>query len=205
MKIDMHVHTKYGDDCLLEPTEMIRRAKEIGLDAVCVTEHHSYSASEPVCKIAELEDFLVLRGAEYHSSDGHLLLYGVRDDRFNWGKYMPIQEVIDYVNSIGGLVVAAHPYQKAYTKFMCDKIYRLRGIAAVETMNGRIPAEQNKAAEQAAKILGLSEIGGSDAHSAREIGRAYTVFEDGIKSIDDLLVILRRGKYRPELFTGNLR
>ena len=202
VKIDMHVHTKYGGDCLLDPIEMIQRAKEIGLDAICVMEHHSYVASKPIDEIAKKERFLVFRGAEYHSSDGHLLLYGVEDDSFNWGKYMPIQEVIDYVNSMGGLVIAAHPYERAYTKFMCDKIYGLRDMVAVETVNGRMSPEQNEAAKRAARILGLKATGGSDAHSTREIGRTYTVFEDNITNMNDLLAALRHWTYQPEIALG---
>lgn len=219
MKIDLHVHTRLSYDSRLEPIHLIERARKLRLDAVCVTEHWSYKASEPIEEVATAEGFLVLRGAEYHSAQGHLLLYGIYDDSYCKGnKYLSTQEVIDYVNDMGGVVVPSHPYidwaklesrtdgiknppSIEKDKVMGDNIYQLSGIIAIETLNAamtRLIPGANDKAEVARKKLGLPGIGGSDAHTAWEVGLAYTVFEAEIKNIHDLVEALRTGKYYPE-------
>ena len=197
MKIDMHVHSKLGKDCLAEPEEIVAHARKIGLDAICITEHHSYLASEPFERISEKEGFPVFRGAEYHSANGHLLIFGVQDDGFNRGYYLPAQDIIDYVVSRGGIVIPAHPYKTGYRFYMGDYLFKLKGIVAIETLNGRTSDAQNALAEKARAKLGLKGIGGSDAHRPENVGKVYTLFDEKITSMADLLKALRFGNYRP--------
>jgi len=203
MKIDMHVHSKLGGDCSAEPHEIVEAARAKGLDAICITEHHSFLASEPFERIAEKEGFLVFRGAEYHSRDGHLLIFGVKDDRFNKGYYLPAQEIIDYVLSEGGIVIPAHPFKKGYRFTMGNKIFQLKGLVAIETLNGKTPPKQNFEAELARRKLGLFATGGSDAHTHYDVGKVYTVFRHEIRTIEDLVEVLRQGNYYPIQTTFN--
>ncbi|MCI4321537.1 MAG: phosphoesterase, partial [Thermoplasmata archaeon] len=39
---------------------------------------------------------------------------------------------------------------------------------------------------------GLGETGGSDAHDPESVGRGYTVFPEGVESLDAILEELRR-------------
>lgn len=73
MWIDTHCHTRHSHDNWLEPLDLVRRAKQLGLDGVCITEHHSYEASAPVEAVARGEGFLLLRGVEISTDRGHLL------------------------------------------------------------------------------------------------------------------------------------
>ena len=61
MWIDTHCHTKFSYDNWLEPLELIRRARALGLDGVCITEHYSYEASAPVEALGREEGLLVPR------------------------------------------------------------------------------------------------------------------------------------------------
>ena len=72
MWIDCHCHTKHSYDNWLEPLDLVRRAKAIGLDGVVITEHHSYEASAPVEAVGRDEGLLVLRGVEISTDRGHL-------------------------------------------------------------------------------------------------------------------------------------
>ena len=51
-KIDLHAHTVLGGDSLIDPDEIVPQAIKVGLDAVCITEHHSYDCSEPLIEIS---------------------------------------------------------------------------------------------------------------------------------------------------------
>ena len=98
---------------LLEPLDLIRRARALGLDGVVITEHYSYEASAPVEQVGRDEGFLVLRGVEIATDRGHLLAYGVEDDGWNiWGRdsYLPLEEVIERINDLGGICAPAHPH-----------------------------------------------------------------------------------------------
>ncbi|MDP2671148.1 MAG: PHP domain-containing protein [bacterium] len=52
MAIDLHTHTIYSDGGL-EPEELVRKAKEIGLSALAIADHDSVSALEEGLKIAQ--------------------------------------------------------------------------------------------------------------------------------------------------------
>ena len=53
-KIDLHIHTSLGGDSLITPHDVAERAREVGLDAVCITE------------------LIVVQGQHFdHVSDGH--------------------------------------------------------------------------------------------------------------------------------------
>ncbi|MBI4651941.1 PHP domain-containing protein [Candidatus Desantisbacteria bacterium] len=199
MKIDMHVHSIYSGDSTLEPREMIKKAKEIGLDAICITDHHSFIASQFVEDVARKENFKIFRGAEYHSEWGHVLIYGVYDDNFNSGRYLPIQEIIDKIQKEGGVVVPSHPYHRGYSRYLGDNIFKLKNLYAMETYNARRTDEENNLAQKASVMLKLPGIGSSDAHSVEELGRAYTVFQDHISNIKELVTALKRGRFKPEV------
>ena len=80
MRLDLHVHSTYSHDSRARPEEIIRKAAKVGLDGVVITEHHSHEASEPWDDV-DAGDLLVLRGAEYKTREGHLLIYGITSDR----------------------------------------------------------------------------------------------------------------------------
>ncbi|MBI5418418.1 PHP domain-containing protein [Candidatus Poribacteria bacterium] len=197
MKIDMHVHSIYSGDSTLEPRDMIKKAKEIGLDAICLTEHHSFLASQMVEYIARQENFKIFRGAEYHTSHGHVLIYGVHDDSFNAGKYLPIQDVINNIQKNGGVVVPSHPYHRGYSRYLGDHILKLSKLYAMEVFNARVMEEENEMAQKASKMLKIPGIGSSDAHSIEELGKGYTVFDDYIGSMRDLVEAIKKGRFKP--------
>ena len=40
MKFDLHMHTRrYSPDSVIDPFDLVRRAQEIGLDGIVITEH----------------------------------------------------------------------------------------------------------------------------------------------------------------------
>lgn len=208
MWIDTHCHTKYSYDNWLEPVNLIRRAKFLGIDAVCITEHYSYEASEPVEQIGRDEGLLVLRGVEISTDRGHLLAYGVEDDGWNaWGRdnYLPLQAVIERINALGGICVPAHPYREVGLASLLDGIFDLQGIAGVESHNGNNCEGDNQLALQAAMQRGLPTLGGSDCHKTEAVGRCATEFSEPIACMADFIAAVRRGGCRGAYFAGYSR
>ncbi len=199
MWIDTHCHTKFSYDNWLEPLDLIRRALSLGLSGVCITEHHSYEASEPVARIGREEGLLVLRGVEISTDKGHLLAYGVADDGWNvWGRdtYLPMQEVIERIALLGGVCAPAHPYREIGVASLLDDLFDLRGISAVETHNGNNSDGDNDLACTAAVNLGLPTLGGSDCHKSSAVGRCATQFSSPVSDMPSFIAAVRSGACR---------
>lgn len=203
MWIDCHCHTIHSHDNWLEPVDLVRRARRLGLDAVCITEHYSYEASAPVEAVGRDEGLLVLRGVEISTNRGHLLAYGVEDDGWNiWGKdnYLPLLEVIARINDLGGICVPAHPFREIGLSSLLDGLLDLQGIAAVETHNGCNLDSDNDLAQRAAAYLCLPTLGGSDCHNIHAVGRCATEFLRPVSDMADFVAAVRAGQCRGAYF-----
>lgn len=197
-KIDMHIHTTLGRDSDIKPEEVIPFARSAGLDAVCITEHHDYFLSEVFERLSAEQCFPVFRGMEYSAAEGHLLVFGARLGRSDFLQGLPMQRVIDWVNSRGGVAIPAHPYQRGIVgNPLGDRLFNLTGIAAVEVINGSNSEEETGLAKTAAERMGLNGIGGSDAHGLHRIGSAYTCFPEPVTTEVELVEALKRGSYYP--------
>ncbi len=197
-KIDMHVHTALGGDSILKPQELVSRARQVGLDALCVTEHHSSFLSDPLKKISLETGFPIFQGLEYRAMEGHLLIFGLKISQSDLLRGLPMQWTIDWVHKRGGVAVPAHPYQKdTLNGFLGDKVLGIEHLLALEALNASLSAEENQLALGAANRLGIKGIGGSDAHGPSVLGRAYTLFAETIHSEKELVQALRNGRYIP--------
>ncbi|NMG55180.1 CehA/McbA family metallohydrolase [Aromatoleum aromaticum] len=205
MWIDAHCHTKYSYDNWLEPVDLIRRAKELGLDGVCITEHYSYEASAPVEKVGRDEGLLVLRGVEIATDRGHMLAYGVEDDGWNiWGRnnYLPLQAVIEHINSIGGICVPAHPFREVGVSSLLHGLLDITGIAAVETHNGGNLDSDNDLAISAARHMALPALGGSDCHKTVALGRCATKFSQPVTDMASFIAAVCAGACQGSYYPG---
>jgi len=199
MKIDLHCHTKYSLDNVFEPEDLIREAFEKGLDGICITDHFSVDASKPVDKIKKPDGFLVFRGVEICTTQGHMLAFGLTDDTWNiWGRYLHLDTrgVVASVRSKGGICVPAHPFRPVES--MADLAFDRSLFDAVEAMNGANLPEWNKKAAEKAGSINMPRIGGSDCHAPGKVGRAYTVFDHPVTTLADLVEEIRQGRCRPE-------
>lgn len=79
MRADLHIHTFYSDGTL-SPKEVVRIAKEKGLEVVAVTDHNKIGAWEPLCEAAKEVGIIPIKGCEinckYQDKVLHLLAYG---------------------------------------------------------------------------------------------------------------------------------
>ena len=197
MLIDLHCHTKYSYDCYLEPLDLIKRAKEVNLDGICITEHYSFTLSRHIANVDQGGGFLILRGLEISTNMGHLLVYGVKDDSWNtWSKdnYLDIFGVIRNVHLQGGICVPAHPFREWNS--LGDAIFNVDGFDAFETHNGSNSLDENQKTIRAAYSLKLPSIGGSDCHRIEQVGSAVTEFLNPIKTMDDMIREIRKGNCR---------
>ncbi|MGB0128520.1 MAG: PHP domain-containing protein [Rhodocyclaceae bacterium] len=205
MWLDCHCHTRHSHDNWLEPLDLVRRAKQLGLDGVVITEHHSYEASAPVEEIGRGEGLLVLRGLEISTNGGHMLAFGVVDDGWNvWGRnnYLPLVEVIERIADLGGITVPAHPFREIGLTSLLEGLLDLTGIAGVETHNGSNLLSDNDLALQAARQMGLATLGGSDCHKVEAVGRCATEFLRPVDNMESFIAAIRDGACGGAYFAG---
>ncbi|MFN7951550.1 MAG: PHP domain-containing protein [bacterium] len=204
-RIDLHVLSRLSNTpskqiSSADPRDMILAAKEAGLDALVFTEYQKFEGCESVVEIGRELDFPVLRGALYSCQEGRVLLYGVvDDDALDSSVHFKAMQLLDYMDLKGALVIPAHPFCSTPGLGVGDKLATFRGISGVEVLSGRpdVTPEQNTRAAQVAATLKAPGIGGSGAVDPSQVGSAYTIFPEPIRSMDELVAAIRAGKGRP--------
>lgn len=221
--LDLHSHSVYSGDSLLLPREMVRLARERGLNGIAVTDHETVQGGLAARTANDDPAFLVIPGVEYATEYGHVVglflereLDGLPVRRHPAERMMrvPFQQVVHAVHAQGGLAVLAHPYQNRLT--LPDAPFSGAASAAgpamaadaprvdaIEGFNARAAAVRNPQANDLALAFaqahGIPAVGGSDAHSAAEIGRGRCRVE-GVEPGADLALVkeaIRTGRVTP--------
>jgi len=205
--IDLHLHTSPASPCASSSVDaMIKEAKRIGLDGICLSDHNYVWSPDVVRDLRKKHDFLVLRANEIVTEQGDMLVYGFYEDVQG---IIKLAELKKRVAAVGGFVVAAHPF-RGFLTFGADDVglttekamarEMFKWVDGVETLNGKVTATENGLAQNVAKGLALTATGGSDAHDISTVGTYATTFEHEINSEEGLLSALKEGKCRPVTF-----
>ncbi len=194
MLIDLHIHEKqFSKDSFLALEEIVKIAKEKGLDAICITDHDSMGLREYAAEYTKKTGFPIFVGIEFYSLQGDILAFGIDsypDERVS------AQEFIDYVHEQGGVVIAAHPFRHN-RRGLEDNLATLKGVDAIEILNGSTMPDATMMAVQYAKKYGFATTGGSDCHYPHKVGSCATYFEDTIHTMDELVAAIKNHKCKP--------
>jgi hypothetical protein len=106
---NIHIHSHYSDGAG-DVREIAEAASKVGLDFICLNDHHFMTDSLHLDEEGYHGDVLVLMGLEIGRRYHHYLAYDLR----TWinGKGLGPQEIIDQVNQQGGFGFLAHPFEK---------------------------------------------------------------------------------------------
>jgi predicted metal-dependent phosphoesterase TrpH len=205
MLIDLHNHTwPRSHDSVLDPEDLVVRAKELGLDGVCLTEHDTVWDTVEAQRLGEAQDFLVIPGVEISTDDGHILAYGV--EKYVFGMHR-VGKLSEHVKERGGCLVVAHPYRRAIPWKDDEEAWHLaldRAVGnpanpfavAMEVLNGRGSERENRFSLELAERMGLPGTAGTDSHAVHDIGKVATYFEsDRIETWQDLVRELELGRF----------
>ncbi len=200
MLIDLHVHSHHTLGCSLIPRDVLRRAKEVGLDGVAFTDLNTLEGLEEIRAAGREEGLLALCGVELTTDRGHYLCFFGDPGKVPAPPQLfgttpwPVREVIQKVNELGGVAIAAHPYDKSIERPSGDFIFTLDGLAAIEGLNARRKGPANDLAVEAADHMNLPCTGASGAQgSLDEIGKAATLFREPVRNEADLVAQIRAG------------
>lgn len=216
---DLHVHTVRGSsDSSLTPQQLVEKARSIGLDGVCLTEHSGGWDAQSLDDTFRDSGITVIRGLEVETEMGHVLVYGL-------GAYVNginrIAGLRREVERVGGVMVSAHPFRNLFNAppHNVNLIFGGRDripptveeaaghplfalVDDIEAANGANTPVENDFAMGVAGVLGLAGTGGSDAHSGQGLGRCVTIFDGEVRSERDLIEALRAKAFRHSQLTS---
>ncbi len=184
IKADFHVHTEASPDGRSSLEAITRSAAAKGINAIAVTDHNAITEHPEF-----MNGVLLVRACEFSTKAGHITGLFLYSDPVLAPVLPEAETVVNEIRRCGGVAVIAHPYQQGLKK--------LPDADAVETANSRAAMKvrnANALAAEYAKRCGLPEIGGSDAHSAKEVGTSYTELEVSELTTDELRKAVLKGR-----------
>lgn len=205
--IDLHTHTYPRSlDSFLSPEVLFERAREAGLDGICLTEHDEFWHAETLAEWSRRYGLLILPGCEVNTEEGHLLVYGL--DRYVFGMHKApfVRELVDRKR---GAIVVSHPYRRRWRPSEGDALAakssgeRVFGLAdSIEVLNGRGSEDENRFSQALGRHLGTQGTGASDAHREEDVGTYATEFSRRVRCLGDLVAELRAGRFRAVTLRG---
>jgi predicted metal-dependent phosphoesterase TrpH len=193
IRADLHNHTHYSPDSILSPEYLLRRARERGIDVIAVTDHNTVHGGLVVQELAAraFPDVRVIVGEEVRTRDGEVLGLFLTEDV---PRDLSARETIERIKAQGGVAGAPHPFDAFRTGLDGFMDAVADELDFVEGLNARMVFRRhNTEARKFARARGLPLTAASDAHSPREVGRAYVRMAD-FSTPTEFLGSLRDGK-----------
>lgn len=185
MLFDHHIHSKYSRlDSMSEIEDILAVAKASGMGGIAISDHDTIEGSLKAAK-ASSKELIVIPSIEVGSIDGHIVCLGITE---GIDRELPAKEVIKKAHDLGGIVIAAHPYD-TFRRGVGDLCWKL-DFDAIE-INGHC-LHGNGKAENAAKKHKKPLVGGSDAHALSGIGAICTEIE--AKTAEEIIENIKAGK-----------
>lgn len=200
MLVDMHLHAlPHSADSHITLEQIVSRARERGLDAVCLTDHDSMGGREAAAAYSRETGFPIFVGVEFFSLQGDITAWGIEriPDR-----RVSAQDFIDQVNAARGFCCACHPFRNN-NRGLEENLGLVKGLHGIEVLNGSTSREANRIALDWCQRLGLQPIGASDAHVAEQVGKYATWLPKRVETVEEFVALLRTRPVRPAVWTGS--
>ena len=202
--MDLHIHTFPASQCSSSSADdMLQEAVNIGLDAVCITDHNIVWKPADIQALSDKHGIPVFRGNEITTDQGDMLVFGMHKDVQGIIKLQDLKQMVDEAD---GFMIAAHPF-RGFLIFNTNEIGltvekamqrpALKMVHALEVLNGKVTERENVFAGKVAEGLNMPATGGSDAHDVIGVGKYATCFEAPIANEKELVEALKSGAYAP--------
>jgi predicted metal-dependent phosphoesterase TrpH len=217
MRCDLHVHTRHSGMCNIpgfhrlcresynDPETVYQTLKRRGMDLVTVTDHDSIDASE---YLRHYRDFFLSEEVTCttpSNTEIHVGVYGIeerhhielqrrRSDVPALAAYLREQKLLFSINHVFSSLTGRR------TELDFEMFEEL--FPAMETLNGHIPAMNNRAAVRLANDWQKVAVGGSDAHTIETLALTYTDVA-GAADIRSYLEGVRHGRGQVAGASGN--
>jgi predicted metal-dependent phosphoesterase TrpH len=167
---DLHSHTSWSHDCLVEPSELVDHAEQTGLGAIAVTDHNAFGGALEAVELGRDRNLIVIPGEEIKTS-GQGEVIGLFLER-EIPRGLSFEDTVAAIREQGGLVYLPHPFDRMHSIPDAATLHRhLADIDVFEVYNARLLFEQyNDEALRFARKYNLTMGAGSDAHVLQGLG-----------------------------------
>jgi len=196
---DLHIHTIYSYDGTASVPAVLKRAQQIGLDVIAITDHDEIAGSLKALELAPRYGVEVIPALEVTTAEGDLLALNVTE------KILRGQSLIDTilnVRELGGFCIAPHPMagglgMKSLSSYSIMRALRnpqaAQTLIGIETFNATaIDKMSNHYAHILGEHLDVAKLGNSDAHIVEAIGLGATEFSGHTAA--HLIKAIRKGR-----------
>lgn len=195
LTLEFHCHTHASKDSLTRPEDLIRVARQKGLDRLVITDHNSIAGAKAA---QALDPELVIVGEEIMTTRGEILAAFVQEEI---PAGLTPQETIKILREQGAFISVSHPYDTHRKGGWLER--DLLAIAplvdAIEVFNSRcLDPRFNQKAKAFAEKHNLPGTVGSDAHGLIEVGKSVLLL-DPFTGPDEMRKVIRQAKARTKL------
>lgn len=180
-RIDFHTHTGHSPDSAVPAGALLAEAVRAGVSMLCVTDHDTIGGGTQAATILARRPeaypgLVVVVGEEVMTQVGEII--GLFLTTTIPPRLSP-EETVRHIRGQGGLVTVPHPFDRLRgSRLQTIALRRLvdaEMIDAIEVRNARVTfPSDNAIAEAFARAHTLPMLGASDAHTAGEVGMAWT-------------------------------
>jgi predicted metal-dependent phosphoesterase TrpH len=167
---DLHLHTKWSHDCIVEPSDLVTYAEAIGLGAIAVTDHNAIGGAHEASSLVDGRELIVIPAEEVKTDTQGEVIGLFLEKQIPRG--LSFADTIAAIREQGGLVYLPHPFDRLHAIPDAATIHRhLADIDVFEVYNARLlfDAYNDEAVRFAAKY-NLTVGAGSDAHVLQGVG-----------------------------------
>ena len=167
---DLHTHTSWSHDCLVDPADLVMYADALGLGAIAVTDHNAFGGALETAELARGRDLTVIPGEEIKTDEqGEVIGLFLREEI---PRGLSFAETIAAIKKQDGLVYLPHPFDRLHSIPDPATLHRhLADLDVFEVYNARLLFEAfNDEAARFARKYNLTVGAGSDAHVLQGLG-----------------------------------
>ena len=203
MKVDLHSHTAEHSSCARSPAlEMVRTARERGLDGVVISDHRVHLAPEECRDLeAAVPGMRVFRGVE-------IGIGGTGKDSAAWEDLVivsdapcahldgvgadEIERLGEFRDRTGALMILAHPF-----RYHREVVFDLDRFApdAIEIASLQVDPNDHDRIAALARQHGMQVVSNSDAHHVDDAALFYVDLDDDVTTERELADAIRRGAF----------
>ena len=188
IKVDFHVHGIGSWDSVSKGEDLYRRAKEIGLGKLIITDHNAIS--EAVKPHREHPDYVIV-GEEILTTKAEILAFFVKEEI---PKDLEPPEAFKRLRDQGAFISLSHPYAPLRFRWTEEEMLEyLPWLDAIEVANARNLPSMNRLAMKFAAEHGICGTAGSDAHGIPELGAMGLELPD-FSTPDELRTAIKSAK-----------
>jgi predicted metal-dependent phosphoesterase TrpH len=183
---DLHMHTIYSYDGTASVPSVLKRARQVGLDVISITDHNEIKGSLKAFDLAPKFGIEVIPGIEITTAEGDLLALFVTE-KIEPG--LSLIGTIIRVGEAGGICIAPHPMARGVGMKSLSGASIIQALHHPQTFRILIGIETSNATaldresnHNAQKLLEecprIAQVGSSDAHVCRRLARVRLSSQD---------------------------